>query len=284
MHIYRTIADLRQALKLVKDDGLSIGLVPTMGNLHEGHLSLAGIAREECDFVLTTIFVNPTQFGPNEDFQNYPRSFANDIAALKLIDCDAVFVPDIEELYPQGPELETLVSVPTMSKLLCGASRPGHFDGVCTIVTKLFNICQADRAYLGEKDYQQLTIIRKLVNDLNLPIEVVGVPTSRESSGLALSSRNSYLNPEQLDQATVLYKTLQMTANSIILDNKTNYSELEKSALANIASAGLKPDYFCICEAQTLLPAKTGEKHLVILTAAYLGKTRLIDNISILLA
>lgn len=281
MHIYRTIADLRQALKLVKDEALSIGLVPTMGNLHKGHLSLARLAREECDYILTTIFVNPTQFGPNEDFQNYPRSFEDDIAALTSINCDAVFVPNIEEIYPLGPGLETLVSVPNMSKRLCGASRPGHFDGVCTIVTKLFNICQADKAYFGEKDYQQLTIIKKLVNDLNIPIEIIGVPTSRGTSGLALSSRNSYLEPEQLDQAAVLYKTLRKTANLIKLDRNLNYPELEKKALENISLAGLKPDYFSICEAQSLLPARAEDKDLIILTAAYLGKTRLIDNISI---
>jgi pantoate--beta-alanine ligase len=283
MHIYRTIADLREALKFVKDDELSIGLVPTMGNLHHGHISLVGLAQEECDFILATIFVNPTQFGPKEDFKNYPRSFDDDIAALKLINCDAVFVPTTEEIYPQGPELETLVTVPTMSKLLCGASRPGHFDGVCTIVTKLFNICQADKAYFGEKDYQQLTIIKKLVRDLNLPIEIIGVPTTRNTSGLALSSRNSYLSHEQLNQAAILYKTLQKTANTIEQDMNPNYVELEKTALENISSAGLKPDYFSICEAQSLLPAKADDKNLVILTAAYLGKTRLIDNIPITL-
>ncbi len=281
MNIYRTIADLRQALKRVKDDGLSIGLVPTMGNLHKGHLSLAHLAQEQCDFTLATIFVNPTQFGPNEDFQNYPRSFEEDIAALKLINCDAVFVPNVEEIYPQGPELETRITVPALSKLLCGASRPGHFDGVCTIVTKLFNICPADKAYFGEKDYQQLTIIRKLVQDLNIPLEVIGVPTSRDTSGLALSSRNSYLSPEQLKQAAVLYKTLQLTVDSIKLDKSSKYSELENTALEYIASAGLKPDYFSIRDAQSLLPAKADDKDLVILTAAYLGATRLIDNISI---
>ena len=281
MHIYQTIADLRQALQLVKDDGLSIGLVPTMGNLHKGHLSLARLAREQCDFVLATIFVNPTQFGPNEDFQNYPRSFDDDIAALKLINCDAVFAPNIEELYPQGPKLETLVSVPNISKLLCGASRPGHFDGVCTIVTKLFNICPANKAYFGEKDYQQLAIIRKLVHDLNIPIEIIGVPTLRNTSGLALSSRNNYLNAEQLKQAAVLYKTLQLTADSIKLDKNPNYSELEEAALENISSAGLKPDYFSICDAPSLFPATVNDKDLVILAAAYLGNTRLIDNISI---
>ncbi len=284
MQIYRTIADLRQALKRVKDEGLSIGLVPTMGNLHKGHLSLAHLAQEQCDFTLATIFVNPTQFGPDEDFQNYPRSSEEDIAALKLINCDAVFVPDVEEIYPHGPELETLVTIPGLSKQLCGASRPGHFDGVCTIVTKLFNICTADKAYFGEKDYQQLTIIRKLVHDLNIPIEIIGVPTSRDTSGLALSSRNSYLSPEQLKQATVLYKALQNTVDSIKQDKSSNYSELENAALVYIASAGLKPDYFSIRDARSLLPAKADDKDLVILTAAYLGDTRLIDNISIKLA
>lgn len=281
MHIYRTIADLRQALKLVKDDTQSIGLVPTMGNLHSGHLSLVRLAREQCDFTLATIFVNPTQFGPNEDFQHYPRSFEDDIAALESVNCDAVFVPNIEEIYPQGLKLETLVTVPELGKLLCGASRPGHFDGVCTIVTKLFNICSADKAYFGEKDYQQLAIIRKLVHDLNIPIEIIGVPITRNASGLALSSRNNYLTPDQLKQATVLFNTLQKTANSIKRDKNSKYHELEEAALENISAAGLKPDYFSICEASALLPATTNDKHLVILVAAYLENTRLIDNISI---
>ncbi|MFL2840898.1 MAG: pantoate--beta-alanine ligase [Pseudohongiellaceae bacterium] len=281
MQIYRTIADLRQALKLVKDDGLNIGLVPTMGNLHDGHLSLVRNAREQCAFILTTIFVNPTQFGPDEDLQNYPHSFADDTAALKSLNCDAVFAPNIEDIYPFGPELETQVMVSGLSKLLCGASRPGHFEGVCTIITKLLNICQPNKAYFGEKDYQQLTIIKKLVQDLNMPIEIISIPTKREPSGLALSSRNNYLTPEQKMQATVLYLNLKNTVNAIERDSNSNFSDLEHAALENISSAGLQPDYFSICHAQSLLPAKPNDKNLAILTAAYLGKTRLIDNISI---
>ena len=281
MEIYRTIAELRQALKLVKNDNLSIGLVPTMGNLHEGHLSLVSSARKHCDIVLTSIFVNPTQFSPNEDYQNYPRSFDNDIAALNSINCDAVFVPNVKEIYPFGLELDTLVTVPSLGKLHCGANRPGHFNGVCTIVTKLFNVCQPDKAYFGEKDYQQLIIIKKLVRDLNLSIEVIGIPTTREASGLAMSSRNNYLRLEQKKQATILYHSLKNTVKTLEQDPCSIFSELEEAALEKISSAGLRPDYFSICDAQSLSPAKYGDKNLVLLVAANLDNTRLIDNISI---
>jgi len=284
MQIYRTIADLRYALKLAKDNGLSMGLIPTMGNLHKGHLSLVSLAREQCDFILTTIFANPTQFEPNEDFQNYPRSFEDDMEALKSLNCDAVFAPNVEEIYPLGPELETRVTVPYLSKILCGVSRPGHFDGVCTIVTKLFNICQVDKAYFGEKDYQQLTIIKKLVRDLNIPIEIIGIPISREASGLALSSRNNYLGSEQLSKAAILYQSLKQTFDIIKGNPNLNYSDMEKTALGKISAVGLQPDYFSICHAETLLPAQPGDKELVILTAAYLGDTRLIDNITFKIA
>jgi pantoate--beta-alanine ligase len=284
MQIYRTITDLRQALKQVKNEGLKIGLVPTMGNLHAGHLSLVKKAREQCDFILTTIFINPTQFGPSEDLQNYPRSFEDDVAALESQDCNVVFAPDVEEIYPDGPELETLVTIPGLNKLHCGASRPGHFDGVCTVVTKLLNICQPDIAYFGQKDYQQLSMIKKLVADLNIPVEIISIATVREDSGLALSSRNNYLSAEQKKQAAVLYQNLQNTANSLQQDSKLNFSELEQAALKNISSAGLQPDYFSICHAQSLQPAKPADKNLVILTAAYLDKTRLIDNLAITLS
>lgn len=281
MQIYRTIKDLRKALKQIKNDGLEIGLVPTMGNLHTGHLSLVKKASEQCDFILTTIFINPTQFGPNEDLQNYPRSFEDDVTALESLNCHAVFAPNVEEIYPNGPELQTLVTIPSLSKLHCGASRPGHFDGVCTVVAKLFNICQPDKAYFGEKDYQQLRIIKKLVADLNIPLEIIGIATVREDSGLALSSRNNYLSAEQKKQAAVLYQNLQNTAEILQHASRPNFYELEQTALKNISSAGLRPDYFSICHAQTLQPAKPDDNNLVILTAAYLDKTRLIDNIAI---
>lgn len=284
MQIYRTIADLRQALKLIKDNGLSIGLVPTMGNLHEGHLSLLSLAKDQCDYVLTTIFVNPTQFGPNEDLQKYPRSFEDDTEALKSLKCDAVFSPKVEEIYPFGPELDTRVTVPALKELHCGASRPGHFDGVCTVVTKLFNICQPDKAYFGEKDFQQLTIIKKLVKDLDIPLEIISVPTIRDDSGLALSSRNNYLNTEQKHQAAVLYQSLKNTAKAIEHTSNHSFSELEQAAIKEISSAGLSPDYFSICHAQSLLPAQPGDKNIVVLAAAYIGNTRLIDNIQVNLA
>jgi pantoate--beta-alanine ligase len=281
MQIYRKISDLRQALKQHRDNAQVIGLIPTMGNLHEGHFSLVKKAREECDFILTTIFVNPTQFGPNEDLQKYPRSFDADIKALESLNCDAVFAPEPEEIYPDGPKLQTLVTIPDLSHLHCGASRPGHFDGVCTVVTKLFNICQPDKAYFGEKDYQQLSLIKMLVKDLNMPLEIISVATVREESGLALSSRNNYLSAEQKNQAAVLYQSLQQTVSSLQQDARVEFTDLEEAALSSISSAGLKPDYFSICNARTLLPASPGDRNLVILTAAYLGTTRLIDNISV---
>ena len=284
MQIYRTIAELRQALKHVRNDGLSIGLIPTMGNLHEGHLSLLSLAKDQCDFVLTTIFINPTQFGPNEDLQKYPRSFEDDTTELKSLKCDALFSPNVEEIYPFGSKLNTLLTVPALKELHCGASRPGHFDGVCTIVTKLFNICQPNKAYFGEKDFQQLTIIKKLVQDLDIPLEIISVPTKRDASGLALSSRNNYLNPEQKDQAAVLYKNLKNTAKAIEHASNLSFSELEQAAIKEITSTGMRPDYFSICHAQSLQPAQTGDKNLVVLAAAYIGNTRLIDNIQINLA
>lgn len=281
MEIYQTIADLKQALKIVKNSGHNIGLVPTMGNLHDGHLALVNKAKEHCDFVVTTIFVNPTQFGPNEDLENYPSSFDDDIAALSTNNCDAIFAPTIEEIYPDGPVLETLVTTTTLSKLHCGANRPGHFDGVCTVVTKLFNICQPDKAYFGEKDYQQLTIIKKMVVDLNLALEIIGIPTTRDASGLALSSRNSYLSQAQKKQATILYQCLHETVKTIKYSPNSVFSELEQSATELISSAGLDPEYFTICNARTLLPAKSGDKDLVILVVAKLGNTRLIDNLTL---
>ncbi len=283
MQIFKTIAELRQGLKIIRDRNLVIGLVPTMGNLHPGHLSLVAKARLECDFVLTTVFINPTQFAPNEDLDSYPRTLTKDKELLIDTGCDAIFVPSVEEIYPKGPRLEASVAVPALSKLHCGASRPGHFDGVCTVVTKLFNICRPNKAYFGEKDYQQLTIIKKMVESLNNPIEIISVETEREASGLAMSSRNNFLSDTQKAQATVLYKTLKSSAELLSKKTDQTFNELESLALKKISSAGLKPDYFNICSAQTLLPAEATDSKIVILTAAYLGKTRLIDNIQLTL-
>lgn len=280
MQILRTIAELQQALASIRSKK-SIGLVPTMGNLHEGHLTLVKCAMQDCDFVIVSIFVNPTQFGPNEDLALYPRTFDQDKAALENLNCQAIFYPEVAVMYPEGTGLETRVSVPELSQKLCGASRPGHFDGVCTVVSKLLNLCQPDRAYFGEKDYQQLRIIRKMVADLNMKPEIIGIPTQRAASGLALSSRNNYLSDVQQDKAAVLYAVLQATAGAIQQKDYSSFESLEESAASEIAAVGMRVDYFSICNPDQLTKAKPDDKELRILTAAYLGKTRLIDNIGL---
>lgn len=281
MQIFQTIAELRQALAGIRKNSGTIGLVPTMGNLHEGHLMLVKRAMQDCDFVIVSIFVNPTQFGQGEDLARYPRTFEADKSSLAALGCDAIFYPAVEEIYPHGPKLDTRVSVPELSQKLCGASRPGHFDGVCTVVTKLLNICLPEKAYFGEKDFQQLTIIRKMCTDLNMLTEIVNVPTHRAASGLALSSRNNYLATSQQQQATVLYAALQQTASALRQDPAASFRELEQAAMQQITAAGMQVDYFRICNPLSLDTAKPGDRQLRILTAASLGNTRLIDNIGL---
>tara|TARA_R100001143_G_C3351425_1_gene129730 strand:+ start:356 stop:1213 length:858 start_codon:yes stop_codon:yes gene_type:complete len=281
MQIYRTIAELQQALFTARQQNFSVALVPTMGNLHEGHLALVKQAKTDCDFVITSIFVNPTQFGPNEDLNAYPRTFDEDISALQGLACDAVFAPEVDEIYPDGLKLETRVSVPSLARLLCGTSRPGHFDGVCAVVSKLFNLCSPDKAYFGEKDYQQLCIIRRLVRDLNFPLEIISVQTHREASGLAMSSRNNYLSEDQKQQAAVIFRTLEQSAETLREIQMPDLRSLEEIALGKIQAAGLRPEYFAICNPDTLQPAHSVDLHFRLLTAARLGQTRLIDNIGV---
>jgi len=280
MQIYRTIAELQETLQQARIQSRLIGLVPTMGNLHAGHLALVKQAMDDCDFVLTSIFVNPTQFGPDEDLASYPRTFEADCAALAELACDGIFSPSVEEIYPQGPVLETRVSLPGLSSKLCGSSRPGHFDGVCTVVSKLLNICQPDRAYFGEKDFQQLSIIRRMVNDLNMTARIISVPTQRADKGLALSSRNNYLTEAQKQQASIIYKTLQQTASALMAD-EADIEKLEENARLLISQAGLDVDYFSICNPETLDRAGQDDRSFRILAAAYLGRTRLIDNLAV---
>jgi len=260
--------------------GRRIAVVPTMGALHEGHLLLVDAARRQADVVVVTIFVNPLQFGPNEDFGRYPRTFDADVRALESSSCDAVYVPDVEEMYPEGMELHTIVSVPRLSTLHCGATRPGHFDGVCTVVSKLFNMIQPHAAIFGLKDYQQFRIISKMVQDLQLPIRLIGVPTVREASGLALSSRNGYLDETQRRQAASLYSTLLLTATRL-RQGATGFEALAAEARRTLEAAGLRPDYVHICNSGTLELADAGDRELVILAAAWAGTTRLIDNIQV---
>jgi len=232
-----TLAALTSHIASVKSSGRTVGLVPTMGNLHAGHLSLVAAAKAQCDFVLATIFVNPMQFGPNEDFTRYPRTLAADMTLLKQAGCSAVFTPAVDELYPQGLDSQTRISVPYLSTLYCGRSRPGHFDGVCTIVCKLFNMTMADTAFFGLKDFQQFFLIRRMVADLQLPIGLVGLPTVREASGLAMSSRNGYLSSEQREQASVINVTLQYIAG-LIHSGDRDYPRLEQQALQHLLAAG----------------------------------------------
>jgi len=274
MQIHHTIESLRSA----RAQAGRVAFVPTMGNLHAGHAALVEKAAQRADFVVASIFVNPLQFGPNEDLDNYPRTLAADQEKLLAAGCHLLFHPDVAEIYPHGMGDQTRVSVPGVSEGLCGASRPGHFEGVATVVTKLFNMVQPDLAVFGEKDYQQLAVIRALVQDLNMPIQIIGAPTQRAEDGLALSSRNGYLSDEQRAAAPTLYRGLQTIAEELRRGAR-DYARLIETAQAQQRTAGFIPDYLEIRNAVTLRPAQIDDRHLVILTAAQLGSTRLIDNL-----
>ena len=271
----------KQAMRDWRGGQDRVALVPTMGALHDGHLSLVAHARRWLDAqgggrIVTSIFVNPTQFGPNEDLATYPRDEENDIALLRQAGCDAVFLPAVADIYRPGAQ--TVVEVTGLSRMLMGRLRPGHFRGVATVVTKLFNIVRPDAAAFGEKDYQQLAVIRALVQDLNMPIQIIGAPTQRAEDGLALSSRNGYLSDEQRAAAPALYRGLQTIAEELRRGAR-DYARLIETAQAQQRTAGFIPDYLEIRNAVTLRPAQIDDRHLVILTAAQLGGTRLIDNL-----
>jgi pantoate--beta-alanine ligase len=278
LHVLPDLAALRAWRETVAAENLRVGLVPTMGNLHAGHIALVRAATLECDVVLATLFVNPLQFGANEDLARYPRTFAADCAALQAAGCTALFAPEATELYPRGLGVQTRISVPGLSELHCGKSRPGHFDGVCTVVAKLFNLSQAHDAYFGLKDYQQFRVISTMVADLNLPIRLHGVATVREADGLAMSSRNGYLSPEQRAVAPLLYSTLQIIGARVNA-GAADLRALEREAVEALAAAGFRPDYVTICAADTLQPAEDDSQPLIMLAAAWLGTTRLIDNL-----
>ncbi len=279
MNTVKTVRELRAAIARARAEGKRIGFVPTMGNLHSGHVALVEKASQRADFVVTSIFVNPLQFGPNEDLAKYPRTLAADQEKLVSAGCHLLFAPTPEEMYPQGMDDQTRIRVPVVSEGLCGGSRPGHFEGVATVVTKLFNMVQPDLAIFGEKDFQQLAVIRKLVRDLNLPVQIFGEPTVRADDGLALSSRNGYLSAEQRQVAPQLFATLKDMADSIC-GGRDDFSRLTLDGLKHLEKAGFRPDYLEIREAGSLRPAQAGDKELVILVAAYLGTTRLIDNLA----
>jgi pantoate--beta-alanine ligase len=271
------IESLRARLGAVRARGDTIALVPTMGNLHEGHLQLVDAARARAPCVVVSIFVNPLQFGPTEDFEAYPRTLAADAAALAGRDVAVLFAPTVNEMYPDGPKLATRVRVDGLGDELCGASRPGHFEGVATVVAKLFNIVQPDLAVFGDKDRQQLTVIRRMVRDLSMALEIVGVPTVRAADGLALSSRNGYLDADARARAPVLYATLLATAERMTAAPGP-ITELEAEAEARLREAGFEPDYVAIRRIHDLAPPQGGDRELVVLAAARLGSTRLIDN------
>ncbi len=282
MRTYATNAQLQHAIRDKRVQGQTIAFVPTMGNLHEGHLELVRKARELCDVVVVSIFVNPMQFGQNEDLDAYPRTLLADKEKLFGEGVQILFAPSAEEIYPEGLGVQTAVNVPALSDTLCGASRPGHFTGVATVVTKLFNIVQPDVAVFGEKDFQQLSIIRKMVKDLCLPIDIVGVPTARAEDGLALSSRNGYLTQEQRQRAPELNRIL-MEVRDAIACGFDNYRELEAHARLKLIQAGFEPDYFEIRDARTLGEVTPNTEEVAILAAAQLGKPRLIDNVRLAL-
>lgn len=280
MNTVKTVTELRAAVARARSAGKRIGFVPTMGNLHAGHVSLVEKALQHADFVVASIFVNPLQFGPGEDLDKYPRTLLADQEKLVGAGCHLLFHPGVEDMYPHGLDSQTRVSVSGVTEGLCGGSRPGHFDGVATVVTKLFNMVQPDIAVFGEKDFQQLAVIRTLARDLNLSVQILGAPTVRAEDGLAQSSRNGYLNVEQRAQAPALYRTLRQLADAL-RDGQRDFATLLETGKAQLASAGLRPDYLEIREASGLRPATPDDRQLVILGAAFLGNTRLIDNLSL---
>lgn len=283
MQSVETISALRAQIKAWRDHKQTIAFVPTMGNLHQGHLSLVRKASELADRVVVSIFVNPLQFDDKADLSAYPRTVSADNQMLSSVDCDVMFTPTVDIMYPKGMTPHTNVIVPNMDDRLCGLKRPGHFDGVATIVTKLLNIVQADIAVFGEKDYQQLLLIKRLTHDLNLAVDIVGAPTFREESGLAMSSRNQYLTKQQREQASALYQTLLSVKYQIEMGEQ-NYPALQLKAFTKLQELGFEAEYVDIRRAEDLTPAISGDKDLRILAAVRLGKARLIDNIACYLA
>ena len=257
-----------------------IAFVPTMGNLHPGHMQLVEKAETLAPKTVVSIFVNPLQFGENEDMDSYPRTMERDQQLLELGNVDILFSPTREEIYPDETLNKEVIEFPELSDVLCGASRPGHFSGVAVVVKHLFEIVQPDVAVFGEKDYQQVLVIKKLVQEYKLPVEIVTVPTQREIDGLAMSSRNGYLSEQERQIAPLSYKTLCQACDQIKA-KADSFAGIEQQASELLTKAGFKPDYFSICHADDLSEPKAGETRLVIVAAAYLGKTRLIDNILI---
>ncbi|MFT5677051.1 MAG: pantoate--beta-alanine ligase [Paraglaciecola sp.] len=282
MQVISEIKSLREIRRIWQISGKVIAFVPTMGNLHHGHLKLVKEAKEKADIVVVSIFVNPLQFGPDEDLDAYPRTIQHDHAALESLGVDVLFSPKAEDIYPSGLEQQTFVEVPGLSYMICGASRPSHFRGVATIVCKLFNMVQPNHAYFGEKDFQQLQVIKAMVTDLSMNLQIHGVPTVREVDGLAMSSRNHYLSTPERELAPCLYKTMLNLGDQIKLGRR-DFNFLIGEHKGQLNSVGFKVDYIEIRSAKSLLQPGHEDTDLVILAAAFLGKTRLIDNLQIFL-
>ena len=278
MKTVRDIDSLRQIIRSWRQEGEAISLVPTMGSLHQGHVSLMRLARENAERVITSIYVNPTQFGPTEDFDNYPRPLETDRRRLARAGVDVMFVPDSAQMYPFGEQQMTQVSVPGLSTILCGNQRPGHFDGVTSVVSRLFNIVQPDVAVFGQKDYQQLVIIRRMASDLHVPVRILAGETQREKEGLALSSRNRYLSDEQRGSAAALYRAL-VVCRDLLRAGAHHFEQLEQDGMNALDAAGFEPEYFSIRTAADLGPPAINGAQLVVLAAARLGTARLIDNL-----
>ena len=280
MQVFHKISGLRDSLSGHRIQGQTIGFVPTMGNLHDGHLALIKQAKQSNDIVVCSIFVNALQFGLNEDWDKYPRTYDSDCEKLLSIGCDYLFFPDDKEMYPNGLDTQSRVICPTMTNVLCGASRPGHFEGVTTVVSKLFNIVQPDEAIFGIKDYQQLAVIRRMAEDLCMPVKITSAPIHRETDGLAMSSRNSYITQEERPKVTVLKQVLEHIASQIEAGNQ-DFATLESEAKAVLGNQGFKVDYVTISNSKTLQPATVDDTAITVLGAMFTESARLIDNISL---
>lgn len=280
MQVFHTVNGLRDVLNKQRREGHSIGFVPTMGNLHNGHLALIEQAAKSNDVVVCSIFVNALQFGLNEDWDKYPRTFKSDCEKLRDIGCDYLFSPEDTEMYPNGLDTQSRVICPTMTDVLCGASRPGHFEGVTTVVSKLFNIVQPDEAVFGIKDYQQLAVIRRMAEDLCMPVKISSAPIYRESDGLAMSSRNAFITAQERPKVKVLKASLEWIADQITSGN-LDFSTLENEAIKRINKAGFRTDYVTISNSKTLEPAAIDDAEITVLGAMYTRAARLIDNISV---
>lgn len=275
-----SLGDLRATINGWRRGGATIALVPTMGNLHEGHITLLKSARTLADRTVVSIFVNPIQFGRGEDYARYPSTLEDDKAKLSAAGLDLLFAPNLDELYPGGIEEDTRVTVPGLSTILCGQYRPGHFSGVATVVTKLLINVQPDIALFGEKDYQQVLVIKRMVHDLLMPVEILGQPIVRETDGLAMSSRNAYLKPDERELAPMIFQSLNRAAEKLQTQSASVIA-IETAGMAELAAAGFRPEYFSIRRAADLDPPQAGETSLQILVAAWLGAARLIDNLRV---